>query len=212
MKKQLTGIILAATAFFAASSTTFAVPITDVQDYSNNLANEYFVIDDASKFDSPYYRDSDEDWGWTHTAMAGTFSSISLEISAFDVDLDGWDFDEAEHDIISIFDGSDWVEVGELAGSDDIWEFTTFDLTSYSWAQDQVNDGLQVRIDIDALDQAWLVTLGKATLTLDGGSLECVPTPGVPCTVASVPEPSIIALLGLGLIGFGFARKQTKRS
>lgn len=208
MKNKLASLAILGAAFFGASSVS-AAPITDVQEYSNNTATEYFVDKDSNKYNSPYYRNQNQDWGWTHEAIAGSsFSSIVLDISAFDVDAPG------EDDMISVFDGSSWVDLGDLNGSNNTWDFTTFDLTSYSWAEAQVNAGLQVRMDIDTNRAGWLVTLGKATLTIDGGSQQCVPTPGVPCTPsASVPESSSLALLGLGLVGFAAARrKQAKKS
>ncbi len=206
MIKQLAGLALAGATLFGASVAQ-AVAITDVQEYSNNTATEFFVKNDASKTQDPYYRGPEEDWGWTHNAIAGSFTSIELDISAFDVDT------PREKDRISVFNGSTWTDIGILAGQNNIWEFTTFDLMSYAWAETQVNAGLQVRMDISEGSSAWAVTLGKATLTLDGGSQACVPTPGVPCTPTSVPEPSGLALLGLGLAGLGFARrKQAKKS
>ena len=189
-----------------ASASALAIPVTDVQDYSNNTATEYFVDIDANKYNSPYYRNWSQDWTWTHDAIAGSFSSIELEVSAFDVDAvcSG----SCEEDMISIWDGSSWVGFGNLDGANDLWDFTTFDLTSFSWAEAQVNAGLQVAIDIDVLNAGWLVTLGKATLSVDGGSQTCVPTPGVPCTPANVPEPAGLALLGLGLAAVGFGRRR----
>lgn len=209
MKNQFARLALASAALLAASTSAFATPITDVQDYSNNTATEYFVDNDSNKKNRTYWRDKDQDWGWTHEAISGSsFSSIVLDISAYDVDAPG------EKDMISIFDGSSWLDMGDLNGSNNTWDFTTFDLTSYSWAESQVNAGLQVRMNIDTARAGWYVTLGKATLTIDGGNQECVPTPGVPCTPsASVPESSSLALLGLGLAGLGFARrKQAKKS
>ena len=99
----------------SVSAGTLAAPITDVQEYSNNTATEYFVDSDANKYDSPYYRGANQDWGWTHNAIAGSFSSIVLEISAFDVDaLCG--SGQCEEDMISIWDGASWVGFGNLDG------------------------------------------------------------------------------------------------
>jgi len=197
--------LLAAVVAVMSAKTAGAVPITDIQEYANNTATEYFVDVDANKYNSPYYRSAREDWGYAHNAIAGTFTSIVLEISAFDVDAGSGEFDN-----ISIFDGSSWVNVGSLAGASDIWAFSTFDLTGYAWAQAQVNAGLQVKMDIDNLDDGWLVTLGKSTLSLDGGDQQCVPTPGVPCS--TVPEPASMALVGLALSGLGLRRLKSKAS
>lgn len=201
MKKILTGLV-GAGSLVLASVASQAAPITDVQEYSNNTSSEYFVINDASKYSSPYYRGASQDWGWTHNAIAGSsFSSIVLDISAFDVDT------PYEKDMISVYTGSSWLDLGVLAGNDDAWDFTSFDLTAYSWAESQVNAGLQVKMDIDQLNTGWVVTLGKATLSVDGGNQNCVPTPGVPCT-SVVSEPATLGLLGLGLAGLGVVRRK----
>jgi hypothetical protein len=188
-----------------SARTAGAVPITDVQDYASNTATEYFVDIDANKYNSPYYRSQREDWGYAHNAIAGTFSSIVLEISAFDVDEAFGEFDD-----ISVWDGASWVTIGNLDGASDIWAFTSFDLTGYAWAETQVNAGLQVQMNIDRNNAGWLVTFGKSTLSLDGGNQQCVPTPGVPCN--TVPEPTSMALVGLALSGLGLRRLKNKAS
>lgn len=193
-------------AFALIASSAFAAPVTDVQEFANNGATEYFVDVDAHKAQSPYYRYGSSDWGWSHNAIAGTFSSITLDISAYDVD-----FAQGEVDKISVFDGIGWFNLGNLAGSNNAWAFTNFNLSAYSWAQAQVNAGLKVKMDIDSAGGGWAVTLAKATLTVDGGNQQCVPTPGVPCTPTKVPEPSALMLLGLGLLSLAFVRRKAAK-
>ncbi len=206
MNIKLFGPAILGLVALGASVTANAVPTTNVKNYSNNTATEYFVDQDTNKTNAPYYRYFNEDWGWTHGGIAGSgFTSIVLEISAYDVD---W---PSELDMISIFDGSSWINFGDLAGSNNTWDFTTFDLTSYAWAEAQVNAGLQIKMNIDSLNtsRTWAVTLGKSVLSVDGGNQGCVPTPGIPCK--NVPEPTILALLGLGLAGVGVARRKARK-
>jgi hypothetical protein len=190
-----------------ATTGAQAVPTTDVQDYSNNTATEYFVDVDANKTTLPYYRRQNDDWGWVHGAIAGSgFTSVVLDVSAYDVD-----FAAGEVDKIEVYDGTGWVFVGNLAGSNNTWDFSTFNLSAYSWAEAQVNAGLRVRMDIDTNRAGWAVTLGKATLAIDGGSTTCVPTPGIPCT-NTVAEPGTLALFGLALGGLAWTSRRKAKA
>jgi hypothetical protein len=198
-----------AAAMVLVSGFTSATLITDVKEYSNNTATEYFVDIDANKTNDPFYRDMDEDWGWEHNAISGTFASILLDISAYDVD-----FGQGELDAISIFDGLTWINMGDLTGNNNTWDFTQFDLSGFGWANAQVNAGLQVKLDIDTNRAGWLASLGKSVLSVNttgggGGGTGCVPTPGVPCE--TIPEPTTFAIFALGMVGL-ISRRFKKQS
>lgn len=177
-------------------SLSFAAVI-DIVEYPDG----YFVDSDANTYNSPYYRWYDEDWEWQHSSIAGTWTSATLSISAFDVDNDGQQ--GAEIDTIYGYLNGSWTLIGELAGASDIWSYTTFDLTS-EWNA-AIASGLKVRIDIDVLHDydTWAVSLAKSVLNLDGGQLPD-PEPGP----NPVPEPSTALLLGAGFLGLAYMRRK----
>jgi hypothetical protein len=104
-----------------------------------------------------------------------------------------------ELDNIYALDSGTWTLVGSLAGNNNTWAFSTFALGTNFY--DDIATGLQVKIDIDAHNSGWLVSIAKSSLSVDGGTL--------PPPVPSVPEPETYAMLlaGLGLIG-GIARRR----
>ncbi len=174
-----------------------AAPISDVIQYPTGN----FVPDQGSTYDDPYYRWFDGDWGWQHTAIDPTgAATASLYIAAWDVDASS-----GEVDVIKLWDGTSYVQLGTLAGLDDDWGYTTFDLDLGTWGA-QIASGLQVWMDIDSTHDSdfWAVTLSKSVLSLDNG---VIPDPDP----NPVPEPASLLLLGAGLVGLaGLKRKMGK--
>ncbi|MCC6123772.1 MAG: hypothetical protein IT426_02320 [Pirellulales bacterium] len=166
----------------------------------------FFVPDDSLKYSSPYYRDMNQDWGWTHGAIAGTITSAKLQISAFDVDNAG-PANQWEHDLIFGWDTDTaaWISIppGVLAGADDTWSYTDFTVPASLF--NEVSAGLQVWMDIDTTSGgSWLVTLAKSVLTTEGEE----PPPPQP----GVPEPMTMVIWSLlGALGLVYGWRHRKR-
>lgn len=189
--KYLLGALSAS--LFAVAGAASAATVNVVE-----YPTGFFAPDEEATYDYPYYRGAGDDWGWTHSAVAGAFSSATLSISAFDVD-----FAFGEVDEIYVYNNGVKQLLGTLNGASDIYSYTTFALTPDLF--DDIASGLQVWMDIDTANAGWLVTLGKSVLSLDGGTLP-PPNPG-----AVVPVPAALPLIGsalAGLFGLGAVRRR----
>lgn len=103
-----TGLLVAAA---TAVMATAAAAATDTVQFPTAFFSPL-----GGEFDDPYYRSREDDWGWTHGAIAPGFTSASLNVSAFDVD-----FDEGEFDEIFVMDDGIMVSLGLLAGATDVF-------------------------------------------------------------------------------------------
>jgi hypothetical protein len=188
----------------ATTGMAQAATVDIVQAGTPQTGPNYFTPTDADKDKSPYYRNGPLDWGWAHNAIAGPITTASLLISAYDVDFSFSGF-TGERDMISAFDAATatWVNLGFLAGGNDIWAYTTFNLTAN--LLDDVATGLQVRIDIDSTFEGWYVALSKSVLTTDFAAAP-PPEPGV----SAVPLPAGAWLLLAGLGGLAALRRRKK--
>lgn len=190
------------TTLLAASLLTIgqaqAAPVTDTV----QAPTGFFTPTDAQKLAAPYYRGRDQDWGWTHGAIAGSVVSATLNISAYDVDAPPQGNRIGEIDKVYAFDDGVKTLLGQLAGANNIFSFTSFVL-GHNFDND-INNGLQVFIDIDTTREGWQVSLAKSSLSVDGGILP-PPVPGVP-----EPETYVMMLAGLAALGAVARRRKQK--
>jgi len=163
------------------------VPVSQTLDYTDNgdpqNMDSYFWLPTETVDHPPYYRMSNEDWGWTHDVKtqvpvgATGIDAATLSILAWDVDTVN-----GERDFIY----ANGTKLGQLEG--DVAAFTTTTFTLPANVRDALwNDGeVNLFIDIDHYNVGRRVTLVSSTLAVSY------------ITGCAVPEPGTIGLLGLG--------------
>ncbi len=195
----LLGALFSATTVAAATADTI-----DALSPALNATPNYFAPNSIATIDAPYYRSVGEDWQWAHNAVISPYTTATLSISAYDVDNPTIDIGRAnEIDEIYGWETSSlsWELIGVLAGANNIYSFTTFDLGT-SWT-DEIETGLMVRMLIDQDNGGYAVTLAKSVLATDGAPIGN-PNPG------SVPVPAAAWLFGSAALGFFGMRRRNQ--
>ncbi len=187
MKKLI--LVIACVLMLASASSVYAGYTDIIQEPTS-----YFVTAANWQYE---YRWFNQDWGWQHNAIAGTWTTASLNIAGYDID-----YSQGERDAIYV--GTDFNNknfIGYLTGTNNEWSWSAFDVTAYLAIIEST--GLYVWMDIDSTNssEVWAVSLSKSALSLDGGSIPN-PEPG------RVPEPTTMLLLGLGLVGLAGLRRK----
>lgn len=171
---------------------------------------DFFTPAGGFEISSPYYRGANEDWGWTHNAIAGPFSSAKLNISAYDVDETPCGQASCEIDNIEAYDAATdtWQLLGALMGDDNAFSFTEFDIYNYGGGilQDDIQAGLQLRMDIDVLTAGWFVSLGKSVITTDGAN-PGNPNPGM--SAVPLPAAGWMLIAAVGALGASKRRRKS---
>lgn len=154
-------------------------------DWTDNGSGYYFWPPTEEYFDHPpYYRMSNEDWGWTHI-VADSAPGDAAGIEAATLSILAWDVSSAYGEDDMIY--ANGTLLGMLQGTLGTWTTTSFSLP------DNVLDALwrdgevSIFMDIDRHADGHRVTLGSSTLTVSYLS-------------NAIPEPATVALLGLGTL------------
>jgi hypothetical protein len=194
--KQLVGT--AALSLFCFSASATVIFQDDFNRANNNdVGNDWSTIERNSNdvaIKNNYLQLRDHQWGvdaaaW-HNNSTESYSDIYIDFEwAASSNTESWD-----KLYLSWFDGSNWTEVWstDLGGSG----FTSVSVGAISGADDLSDFGFGFHTNLNVFSQH-----------SERAKIDNVVLRG---TAASVSEPGSLALLGLGLAGLGFVRKQKK--
>ncbi len=181
MRSATVSVAILCAALFCGVANADTVTLNYTMDYEDG---GYFAPPDVILDHWPWYRGSNEDWGWTHDLV--TIPSNATGILAATLTISAWDVDAWDGQVDLIY--ANGVQLGSLDGtSGRQWGATTFDLPT-SVLDDLWEDGnVYVSIDIDSDPSGHRLALGDSVLQ-------------VTYSTGVIPEPATVGLLGLGAL------------
>lgn len=199
MLKSWSGVMLSAVALFAASVPASATVWTDNVGYVNENGTP------PPGGWMPVRIGQNQTYTYTHS-IVGDPGFVANSTQIYDVQLQLWLADDAGTDYGS--DGSEyfraswvngsWTTSKEVDGSIACswWSGCNWDDFEFSPASNLLNDGL---LSVSLRSTQGDFYFKRSLLTVSGRSV-------------SVPEPTTLALFGMGLLGVGFAARRRRLS
>lgn len=165
------GWIVLVLAFAGVAGASQMVTVSHVMDHRDNVWDPtsgvwFFPPDEPFPDHSPWYRTSNQDWGWTHDVSA-LVPPYAIGIDSATLTIDAWDvkWDLGQDDVILVNNQY----MGMLTGVHNDWHRTAFTLPTNLLNDLWRDEKLSVFMDIDQIvDLSWgfRVTLRSSTLTI----------------------------------------------
>jgi hypothetical protein len=165
------GLIVGALLFAGVTGASQVVAVRHVMDHRNNVWNDgagvwFLPPDELFPDHSPWYRTSNQDWGWVHDVLT-VVPPYATGIHSATLAIDAWDvkWDQGQDDVILVNNQY----MGMLTGVHYGWHVTAIPLPANLLTDLWRDRKLSVFIDIDQIvDLSWgfRVTLRSSVLTI----------------------------------------------